>query len=383
MRKITAITIFALLLSLFTACGNKDKDKGDVYIPIYQFFSYNGIGEINYDGNDYENAEKRQNEIAEKLGDSYNRGYHKELIFNNFDAIYMNNGEFIQFTSEITERDFGKTHDGVSDVIDEIFYGQYEKTNTDKLNFLYNIVGIGDRVYNSYEYNTVNSIPKYEGQKELVNRINTTNKYNGIINGQFFTYLNGIEYFLYGSYTPPIAGLPIYILDNDNELLKDNDTYSYQTVNNIHMFENYIVAEQQGLSFESIKNHEEFSLKFEMPENATYYSSTEITSGSEVNGYYLYEDTVTKWNGIINFNQDNSFEATYNNEVISGTWTLFDDHILIMDSSNNKDVSYIAFLYLDFENEKIYVPGYAKCNKILDYMDMNQIKEISEYKEIQ
>lgn len=113
------------------------------------------------------------------------------------------------------------------------------------------------------------------------------------------------------------------------------------------------------------------------------YSSKEITSGSEVNGYYLYEDAITKWNGTINFNKDNSFEATYNNEIISGTWTLFDNHILIMDTTNNKSVQYMAFLYLDFDNEKIYVPGYAKCNKILDYMDMNQIKKISEYKEIQ
>lgn len=66
-RKITTITIVTLFLSLFTACGNKDKAiKGTAYIPVNQLFSYTSCGEVNYNGNDYEFCIKHETDLSKE-----------------------------------------------------------------------------------------------------------------------------------------------------------------------------------------------------------------------------------------------------------------------------------------------------------------------------
>lgn len=220
-----------------------------------------------------------------------------------------------------------------------------------------------------------------QGENDLQKQIKNANDCKGLINGQFFTYILGVNSVeqltsLHGI-IPPIAGVPICIYDENGIVLKDNEQHTNAIVDNVYLLGDYIVAEQQGLSFESIKNHEEFSLKFEMPENATYYSSSESISSSGIIINNLYEDTVTKWNGTLDFKPGNVFEAVYSDRTVNGKWYLFDDHIVIIDTTNNKNIQDMAILYIDFDNQEVYIPGYAKCNTMLKYLNEKDIKQIT------
>lgn len=380
-RRIMAITIFALLLSLFTACENNDKAiKGTAYIPVNQLFSYTSCGEVNYNGNDYESCISHETDLSKEY--SWDKQKLNYRIAREFDIFWINNGDFAYITSDVLDiNDNGKE----DDVIDLMYSGKYNLNDDGKLDLMYKKFGWRD----SYE----SILPEYvcygledeiesQGENNLQMQMKNANDCKGLINGQFFTYIIGINTVehLTSSHgiIPPIAGVPICIYDENWIVLKDNEQHTNAIVDNVYLLGDYIVAEQQGLSFESIKNHEEFSLKFEMPENATYYSSSESISSSGIIINNLYEDTVTKWNGTLDFKPGNVFEAVYSDRTVNGKWYLFDDHIVIIDTTNNKNIEGMAILYIDFDNQEVYIPGYAKCNTMLKYLNEKDIKQITD-----
>lgn len=274
-RKITVTIIFTLLLSLFTGCGNKDKEiKGTAYIPVNQLFSYISCGEINYNGNDYESCIKHETDLSNDY--NWNEQKLNYRIARNFDIFLINDGNFTYITSDVLDINDDKK----DDVIDLIYGGKYNLNDNGKIDLMYKKFGWRD----SYKSN----LPEYicygledeiesQGENDLQIKVKNANDCNGFINGLFFTYLNGIDSitFEFSQYniTPPIAGIPISIYDEDEFVLKDNEQHTNAIVDNDYLLGDYIVAEQQGLSFKSIKSHEEFSLEFKMPENAIYYSS--------------------------------------------------------------------------------------------------------------
>lgn len=379
MRKITIITIVTLFLSSFTACGNKDKDKemkGTAFIPVNQLFSYTSFGEVNYDGNDYESCINHQTDLSKDY--SWDKQKLNYRIAREFDIFWMYNGDFTYMTSDVLDiNDDGKE----DDVIDLIYGGKYNLNDNGKIDLIYNKYGWRD----SYE----SILPEYvcyglddevesQGKHDLQKQMNNANDCNGFINGQFFTYLNGIDSipFNFSQYniTPPIAGIPISIYDEDEIVFKDNKRETNATVDDVYLLGDYIVAEQQGLMFKSIKSHEEFSLEFKMPENAIYYSSEQV-SDDRVTSHI--DNNVTKWNGTLDFKTENVFEAVYSDRTVNGKWYLFDDHIVIIDTTNNKNIQNMAILYIDFDNQEVYIPGYAKCNTMLKYLNEKDIKQIT------
>lgn len=375
-RKIIITIIFTLLLSFFTGCGNKDKEiKGTAYIPVNQLFSYTSVGEVNYNGNDYESCINHETDLSKEH--SWDKQKLNYRIASNFDIFWMNDGNFAYITSDVLDID----DDGEDDVIDLIYGGKYNLNDNGKIDLMYKKFGWRD----SYE----SILPEYvcygledeiesQGEHDLQKQMNNANDCNGFINGQFFTYLNGINSitFNFSQYniTPPIAGIPISIYNEDEIVFKDNERETNAIVDNVYLLGDYIVAEQQGLSFKSIKSHEEFSLEFQMPENAMYYSSEQV-SDDRVTSHI--DNNVTKWNGTLNFKPENVFEAVYSDRTVNGKWYLFDDHIAIIDTTNNKNIQDMAILYIDFDSNKIYIPGYAKCNTMLKYLNEEEILKVT------
>ena len=374
-RKITVTIIFTLLLSLFTGCGNKDKEiKGTAYIPVNQLFSYISCGEINYNGNDYESCIKHETDLSNDY--NWNEQKLNYRIARNFDIFLINDGNFTYITSDVLDINDDKK----DDVIDLIYGGTYNLNDNGKIDLMYEKFGWRDLdELSGYVCYGLEDEIEFQGENDLQIQMKDANDCNGFINGLFFTYLNGIDSitFEFSQYniTPPIAGIPISIYDEDEIVLKDNEQHTNAIVDNVYLLGDYIVAEQQGLSFKSIKSHEEFSLEFKMPENAIYYSSEQV-SDDRVTSYI--DSNVTKWNGTLNFKPENAFEAVYSDRTVNGKWYLFDDHIVIIDTTNNKNIQDMAILYIDFDNQKVYIPGYAKCNTMLKYLNEKDIKQITD-----
>lgn len=142
-RRITAITIVTLFLSLFTGCGNNDKAiKGTAYIPVNQLFSYTSCGEVNYNGNDYESCINHETDLSEEYNwDNQKSNYR---IAREFDIFWINNGDFMHMTSDVLDiNDDGKE----DDVIDLIYGGTYNLNDNGKIDLMYEKFGWRD----SYE----------------------------------------------------------------------------------------------------------------------------------------------------------------------------------------------------------------------------------------
>lgn len=376
-RKITAIIIVTVFLSLFTGCGNKDKAiKGTAYIPVNQLFSYTSCGEVNYNGNDYESCINHETDLSEEYNwDNQKLNYR---IAREFDIFWINNGDFTYMTYDVLDIN----DDGEDDVIDLIYGGEYNLNDNGKIDLIYKKFGWRDSfesILPDYICYGLDDEIETRVENNLQKHMKNANDCNGFINGLFFTYLNGINSitFNFSQYniTPPIAGIPISIYDEDEIVFKDNKKETDAIVDDVYLLGDYIVAEQQGLSFESIKSNEEFSLEFEMPENATYYSSEQVSDDMATS--YI-DNNVTKWNGTLNFKPGNIFEAVYSDRTVNGKWYLFDDHIVIIDTTNNKNIQDMAILYIDFDNQEVYIPGYAKCNTMLKYLNEKDIKQITD-----
>lgn len=128
---------------------------------------------------------------------------------------------------------------------------------------------------------------------------------------------------------------------------------------------NYIISEQKGYSFEQINSKNEFVLYFDDTGLREHFNP--LTG----------EPTSDAWTASITFNNDNTWEVTESSAIISseikyskGNWELFDNHILLIHPSKEMKREYreneYCMFYLDFNEEKIYIPCYVRCDDILD-----------------
>lgn len=189
-RRITAITIVTVFLSLFTGCGNKDKAiKGTAYIPVNQLFSYTSCGEVNYNGNDYESCINHETDLSEEYNwDNQKLNYR---IAREFDIFWINNGDFMHMTSDVLDiNDDGKE----DDVIDLIYSGTYNLNDNGKIDLMYEKFGWRDSYeLSGYVYYGLEDEIESQGENDLQKQIKNANDCKGLINGQFFTYIIGVN----------------------------------------------------------------------------------------------------------------------------------------------------------------------------------------------
>lgn len=113
----------------------------------------------------------------------------------------------------------------------------------------------------------------------------------------------------------------------------------------VYVKEDYLVAEQTGYSFTGDISSREFTLEYD------------VTSISKPNRQ-----------SVISFQKDNTWVRTVGGESIcSGAWELYDDNLLIIYPPNGEQYieKMLCMLYLDFEEEEVYVPAYFRCDEVI------------------
>ncbi len=112
----------------------------------------------------------------------------------------------------------------------------------------------------------------------------------------------------------------------------------------------FMVAKQKGYSFEGNVSKEEFALK---------YDDSDIDP-----------DNSESRKMTMKFNPDNTWESDFCDLEYSGEWKLMYDNLLVIyppEFDNRYIETNITLLYLDFENEEIYVPTHIRCDDMVEF----------------
>lgn len=384
MKKIIAIIIFALILSLFTACGNNEKESKriDSNEKNTQFTSiennetttlentnsdenisnFNGTAYINV----YDNFVTIRNEELVSEGDAQlnsrskglNDEYWLKLVLTEQDTLYLDkNGDFIQFDND---------HDV------KYCSGNYRILDNNEIDFKYEkcyFYGdkVDDFITHIIEENVLDNDYKYDfnhGPREAyMHRLSNANEYNymTVALSSCCGWFNELPSLGYQDYYDNLDICTFSFLGSHDNAVKPQ------------IRDNYIIAEQKGYSFGEIFNLDEFTLQ---------YSNFDVINNNKTD--YIHRpgqkiDDLILDNIEFKFNKNKTWSITNNSDnnydgKTTGTWELIDGHILaiICDDcyyQGGYNCDAINFLYLDFENNEIYIPLFVESPSMLPLID--------------
>lgn len=297
-------------------------EEGIAYIPVqYLFYHW------------YENKCDFLNGKAYKIlinNKEINNNSKKYML----NLLYLNQNEFSQY---VPNSNYSITYSGTYEIKNSslIFNYIYYKQDDD-INSIWNV-----NIYDEYTDRTrrrIQSVMIDANEMKYMLEANIRH----IFCGDKFSYLPW-DYFLNSKN------------EWKNNYLSDSDS-------KVYIKENYIVAEQRGYSFQSINSKDEFTLQFDDTGLAEH---CEPLTGEPISD---------PWTASITFNKDNTWKITEKSPFAPitwkdsmGNWKLFDNHILLLCPSEKMGYSeheYCIF-YLDFYEEKVYIPCYVKCDDLL------------------
>lgn len=351
-RKITAITICIILLSLFTACGSEDKESNRVdsnetttlditnsddnisdfnetaYIPVrMEFLTLNN--KLIPEGKAYidaiNHAESEEWENTSKIA---------EFILFAEKVIYFDGNEFMQFS-------VGNMPD------DRKYYsGEYNIESDGKVDLTYNFYCEKDENEELY-IDLKNEQGNMENNRKswsIVEEINNANDYGYVLHASGL--INQNDKYPYMSYPHWLA------VNQEGDNWENRFIPIEELETELYSKGDFMVAKQKGYSFEVNVSKKEFTLKYDDsnidPDNSELRKMT------------------------MKFNSDNTWESDYHDLEYSGAWKLMYDNLLVIyPPENNKKYSEnnITLLYLDFENEEIYVPTHIRCDDIVEFAE--------------
>lgn len=298
-----------LILSL-TGCGEKsNKDLSAVYIPVrYEFVSPSG--KLSQDGKAYE-------EIIndEEFDEETKLWYLNSLCFSDdkieqFDSYRMS-----------------KKH----------YSGEYKITKDDMLDLTYDYYGAlskdGEILYCDLK-NDKSNLENSRQKSAIEADIKSASEYDYVKNT------------IYGwNYNDKSSWLPFPYITSAEHGDIDAVIKGFQA--NLYHKGDFLVSEQKGYSFDGNISKKQFTLK---------YDANEI--GQPERDYLNCE---------INFNSDNTWECVYEDRNSSefGTWEIIHDNLLVIYPSDEEMIqSLFSMLYLDFKDEKVYLPAYMRCDEM-------------------
>lgn len=402
-RKITAITICIILLSLFTACGSKDKESNRVdnsnqqitnsipiedeiissdpteisrldsvqdtnttesinekaYIDLRSYYITNDVYSDNHGKLDVNAYTKKLNTMDADVN-KYNNTYVVITFMTNPHTIYINNdnNRFMQF-------DFD------SDIA--YYDGQYSISEENHLKFSYE---------NAYLYTDSFDDIYYYPENIYMNQISIQDenyeydywdgaletKLHNVSNAKkcgFMVHVGVGESWYFNDLPTP------YFLTNINGENKWKDAYNANDACQVYIENEYIITNQKGWFFSDIIGTDNFILEYsnseliDEPENLYVgLSHDQKLEDLRIEDFKIKFNTDKTWNVI------SSTEYDYNGEE-SGTWELIDEHILaIIGKEDDRVIGNINFLYLNFQQSEIKLPLFVESNDMLKYIHM-------------
>lgn len=339
-RRITAITIFALLLSLFTACGSEDKESNrtdssneTAYISVnMEFFTQNNKfipeGKAYTDVIDYAESEKWENtsEIA-------------EFILFCEKVIYFEGNDFMQFSLN-------------SNGNRKYYSGEYNIESDGKVILKYNYYS--NKFYNfdndTYDESYIDlesgqtNIEDDRVTQSIVKEINNANDYDYVLGASGLINLNDKE--------PYMSSPHWFAVNQEGDNWEHRFRPHEELETELYSKGDFMVAKQRGYSFDGDVSKKEFTLK---------YDDSDIDP-----------DNSESRKMTMKFNSDNTWESDYHDLGYSGTWEIIYDNLLVIYPTEDEKNIYennITLLYLDFENEEIYVPTHICCDDMIEFAE--------------
>ena len=322
--------------------------NGTAYINVYDNFVTIRDEELVSEGDAYLNSQSKS--VSDEYG--------LKLVLTHQDTLYLDkNGDFIQFNND-------------NDV--KYCCGNYRILDNNEIDFKYEkcyLYGdkIDDFTTHIIEENVLDNDYKYDfnnGPREAyMHRLSNANEYNymAVALSNCCGWFNEL----------PSPGYQDYY---DNlDICKFSFLGSHDNAVKPKIRDNYIIAEQKGYSFGEIFNLDEFTLQ---------YSNFDVINNNKTD--YIHRpgqkiDDLILDNIEFKFNKNKTWSITNNSDYdyygkTTGNWELIDEHILAIicddcyyQGSYNSDA--INFLYLDFENNEIYIPLFVESPSMLPLMD--------------
>ena len=322
--------------------------NGTAYINVYDNFVTIRDEELVSEGDAYLNSQSKS--VSDEYG--------LKLVLTYQDTLYLDkNGDFIQFDND-------------NDV--KYCSGNYRILDNNEIDFKYEkcyLYGdkIDDFTTHIIEENVLDNDYKYDfnnGPREAyMHRLSNANEYNymAVALSNCCGWFNEL----------PSPGYQDYY---DNlDICKFSFLGSHDNAVKPKIRDNYIIAEQKGYSFGEIFNLDEFTLQ---------YSNFDVINNNKTD--YIHRpgqkiDDLILDNIEFKFNKNKTWSITNNSDYdyygkTTGNWELIDEHILAIicddcyyQGSYNSDA--INFLYLDFENNEIYIPLFVESPSMLPLMD--------------
>lgn len=356
MKKIAAITICMMLLSIFTACGSKDEENNRIDSSNEKnvnsaaiedettILDNNDIIENNISDLDgvYIHARdifyNKYNRYVDFTGNAYKSfsesGFYDHNISN---FLYLNNGEF-NYGYNIGTNDRNR-----------IYSGTYKISEDNQFIFNYeNVFGKNFEENKKWNYSINDDPNESRAAASHIKTMQNCSDNNALTNlNTTFNPFDKLQ-FIHAPYC-----LNIYFTeDNQWSWYKTVDIDGHTYTTKVYIKNNFITTKQKGYYFDDIKSNNEFVLK---------YDDSEFSENP--------------CNMTINFNKDGTYEITSCNEYggYTGKWTLYENNLLIIHAPDNeefKDCEYaFCLLYLDFETKEIDIPLFIKKDDIIINMD--------------
>lgn len=267
-------------------------------------------------------------------------------FFNEISLLYFNNGEFEQYLYPPLNGNVLYNYKGSYDIgdNDQLILEYQQKESTSPSSGETTCYDLNDI---TYEYDK--STDTYTFDDSSLNRP-TRVAYECMFRANANQYLLGDYQRLYKDDSTAYFGACCYKDASSGKYFPHMGSTA-MTTNCLYYFKNnYIVTEQYGYSFKSYVSRSEFTLECDMEEYPHYDASSTI--GIDHLTIRFYDD-----------NTCISTDANTGEEIYYSTWELYDDNLLVITPD---DMDEVYLLYLDFENEEIYVPVFCRCDEFIE-----------------